>query len=139
MATKWEVLKLVVETTGVDEKFIMSPSKMANHTRARVLLYLALRMMGYSVPQIGQFVGRHHSTVAHMTERATMEEQDKAAALLEALGETPLEMRHKNIKRSEMKVRVKPSRVLKLVEVRKVPNYRSGKIEEERKYKYVIS
>lgn len=139
MATKWEVLKLVAETSGVDEKFIMSPSKMSHHTRARVLLYLALRMMGYSVPQIGQFVGRHHSTVAHMTERSTPEEQDQAAALLEALGETPLEMRTKNTKRSEMRVRQTPHRVLELVEVKKVPNYREGTIEEERKYRYVIS
>lgn len=92
--------KLLAQTeirTGVGRKDILGCSKLKNIVAARKMLWVALRMAGFSTPAIGNRVGREHSTVARGTKFASDDLKDNAAACCLLCGERRQYEFHKQI------------------------------------------
>jgi chromosomal replication initiator protein len=60
------VTRLVAAETGVSVEAIRSISRRTHHVRARQIVMFVLRnQWGASLPKIGRFLGRDHTTVLH--------------------------------------------------------------------------
>lgn len=66
MIPKYVYMKEVVERTGVTEKEIVSRSRENRIKKARLILWYAMRLDGYSYPAISRFTNRDHTTVMHL-------------------------------------------------------------------------
>jgi chromosomal replication initiation ATPase DnaA len=81
MGTLEGLAALVCRATGFSIGEIRSRDRRRGATNARMLLCHAARSEGFSTPEIGQFVGRNHSTVVSGTKvfRNRLEVGDKMA------------------------------------------------------------
>lgn len=70
MIPKYVYMREVVERTGVKEAEILSRSRENRVKRARLILWQALRLDGYSYPAIGRFTNRDHTTVMYLLKRS---------------------------------------------------------------------
>jgi chromosomal replication initiation ATPase DnaA len=59
------VVRIAAEDAGVDPHAIMGRSRSVHVTKARKAASIALRRMGYSLPEIGRALGVHHTSVYH--------------------------------------------------------------------------
>jgi chromosomal replication initiation ATPase DnaA len=82
------------------EMFCVHPRDLASHykfdflMKPRFALYKALRLRGWSYPQIGRVLGRDHSTIIYGTKRAEYyaERDAEYAAKIKALAEMTYEL-----------------------------------------------
>jgi len=59
-----QIVTAVCEWTGIAKKDLISAQKISGRTmQARRLLWAAMRVEGMSYPEIGRYVGRHHTTI----------------------------------------------------------------------------
>lgn len=65
------------DRTGLAPERILGSSRDAETVRARRLLAHDLRKMGYSYPEIGRFMGRHHTTIIHLVKNLPRRERMK--------------------------------------------------------------
>ena len=65
-----QIRMLVAEQMGVDESFLTDKSRTAHLVEARAVAYFVARGLGWSLPRIGEWAGRDHTTVMHGINRA---------------------------------------------------------------------
>lgn len=69
MIPKYEYMRKVVEKMGVTEAEILSRSRENRIKKARLVLWYAMRLDGYSYPAIARFTNRDHTTVMYLLKR----------------------------------------------------------------------
>lgn len=82
------VTSIVSRMTGVSVEAMRGPRRMANISKARhVACYVAHKVKGRSLPRVGQYLNRDHTTVLHGVKRITREMQGdhELAALVAAV------------------------------------------------------
>lgn len=60
-----EITLTVAATLNVNPDFLTTPSKNAANVEARALAYLIARQFGWTLPRIGAWARRDHTTVHH--------------------------------------------------------------------------
>lgn len=78
-----EVIQASAEWAGVDLDEMLGPNRSRNKVKARRVASVALRILGYSFPQIGSMMARDHSTIMNLVNRADDEIWDAATAIVE--------------------------------------------------------
>lgn len=63
--TVHQIIDAVSEQTGIPAKRILGPRRDAPTARARQIVMYEARLAGLSYPQIGDALGRDHSSVVH--------------------------------------------------------------------------
>lgn len=112
MIPKYAYMQEVVNRMQVSEDEILSRSRLRRVKQARLVLWTAMRLDGYSYPAIGRFTNRDHSTVMHLIKSSPEAFRKKGEQIYNWLAnqvEIPEEVEEKIIK---------------------VPNYKQNKIEE---------
>jgi len=61
-----DALLRVCDKSGLTAERILGPSRDRETVRAKRLLAVDLRGMGYSYPEIGRFMRKHHTTIIHL-------------------------------------------------------------------------
>jgi len=64
-----EIARVVVEVTGDDIEEVKGPSRKMNLMDSRCIIAFEAKRHGYSYPQIGAYLNRHHSTMINVVER----------------------------------------------------------------------
>ena len=77
------------EATNIRAEDFMSYRRKGHLVRARRIVYIALRSLGFSFPEIGAFVNRDHSTVMHSLRDADDEEIEIATRVVNAVQGVP--------------------------------------------------
>lgn len=75
-STVLQIVDAVAEATGIPARHILGPRRDGPTARARQIVMYEARLAGLSYPQIGQALGRDHSTVI---EGVRAEEKRRAA------------------------------------------------------------
>lgn len=90
---KSDFVNAAAEMFCVHPRDLVGPYRFNFLMLPRFALYKALRMRGWSYPQIGRFLNRDHSTIIHGVDRAEwkMERDAEYAAKVKALAELKME------------------------------------------------
>lgn len=64
-STVSKIVEAVSEATGIPARHILSQKRTAPIARARQIVMYEARLAGLSYPQIGEALGRDHSSVVH--------------------------------------------------------------------------
>lgn len=67
---KADITNLCAELFDVPVEDLISAKRQRRISEARFALYAALRLRGWSYPRIGNFVGRHHTSILHGIRKA---------------------------------------------------------------------
>lgn len=70
MFPKYLYMREVVERTKVSEAEILSRSRTNRIKKARLVLWHAMRLDGYSYPAIGRYTNRDHTTIMYLMKRS---------------------------------------------------------------------
>lgn len=127
-----EVTRRICDIEGVGINDILSPSRLQNLCRCRVLIWCVLRSMGISIKQFCPYFNRNHSTVAKLTSVAPQAVKDEAVQYVVGFGKKPmkwLEPFRRGTRVTRYPLRIipapKPPKPPKPKVYRKVPDYQN--------------
>lgn len=128
MSAMVDILNKVCEIKKVFPAQVLSPSREKTFSEARTLMWVAMRMYGFSSTTIARFSHRDHATITKMAKLHEDRLSKQAADVLKDLGliAYKMKMTAKEVRQMNKKF-YKPAAEI-LIE-RKVPNYQTGEIE----------
>lgn len=89
-----EVLEAAAEYSRVDVDEMMSYDRRRPVVKARRLASVALRILGYSYPEIGSMLGRDHTSVINLVNTADDEAWDAASEIVKRARERTFVLRY---------------------------------------------
>lgn len=71
-----DTFAMILRRWGVDAKAVTGRDQSRNASKARRVIALELRAMGYTMADIGSVLKRHHTTVIHLLGRVGARSRD---------------------------------------------------------------
>ena len=78
-----EVLQAAANWAGVSVDAMLGPKRYRERVKARRVAAIAFRILGYSYPEIGLMMGRDHSSIINLVNRADDDMWDVATEIVE--------------------------------------------------------